>query len=540
MSLEGSEVVRGDAQTDAQTHAQDEKTNLPETQTAETAMDHGVVAQPSRKRIGDGSEDWLERGDVPTKYSSAVGLGRCARAWLVVVTLIALGSLVCAAVSIQLVKDLQSEVAELQQQSSSSSSVYVNTSQFAEVTETLEAYATRLDSLETTSATHINATQLAVLETKVDEQAINITAEIEAHKSAITTLQFHFGTPRIVDSGNHVGWYSSLSLSPSGYPVMAYYDNSNTELAFAECLDETCSNVTLRAIDTSGDNVGWFISLALTSSGIPVMSYLDVTNRHLKLAVCGDASCSASTIRTVDTNDFTGFYTSVAITSTDSPVISYHDFGNRDLKLAVCDDTTCSTATIVTVDSSGKVGEYTSIALTTDGSPVISYYDGSGDGALKLAVCGDATCSTSTIRTVDSDGNVGQHTSLVLTENDYPAISYYDVTNGNLKLAVCDDETCSTSTIRTVDDDDGDVGEYTSIRLNANSHPIISYHDATNFDVKVAVCRDATCSTSTIRTVVSDGDVGYFTSLAVTSNGSPVVSYFDNDDHNLLVVSAFI
>jgi hypothetical protein len=47
---------------------------------------------------------------------------------------------------------------------------------------------------------------------------------------------------------------------------------------------------------------------------------------------------------------------------------------------------------------------------------------------------------------------VGPSTSLQLDANGYPVISYYDRTNGNLKLAVCNDGTCSTKDITTVDD----------------------------------------------------------------------------------------
>ena len=66
-----------------------------------------------------------------------------------------------------------------------------------------------------------------------------------------------------------------------------------------------------------------------------------------------------------------------------------------------------------TVDSTDDVGRDTSLALNSSGYPVISYYDDSNKD-LKVAVCGDATCTTKTLTTVDSSGTVGYSTSLAL------------------------------------------------------------------------------------------------------------------------------
>lgn len=72
-----------------------------------------------------------------------------------------------------------------------------------------------------------------------------------------------------------------------------------------------------------------------------------------------------------------------------NPVISYWDLTNLRLKVAACTDPACSAATITPLDAVGNEFFYPSITIGTNGNPVISYR---GSAALKVAVCGNATC----------------------------------------------------------------------------------------------------------------------------------------------------
>ena len=205
---------------------------------------------------------------------------------------------------------------------------------------------------------------------------------------------------------------------------------------------------------------------------------------------------------------------------------------------------------INTVDAAGDVGQYTSLALDASGFPVISYYEAIDvtTGRLKLMHCNDVLCTgnNESIVTVDGTGatgtSVGTYTSLVLDANGFPVISYRDVTNTNLKVAHCNDVNCAgnNESIQTVDGAGGfNVGQYNSLALDASGFPVISYQDGGTFDLKLAHCNDANCagSNESIVTVVSTGAVGQYTSLKLY-NGNPVISYYDIYDVTNLDPSA--
>ena len=81
------------------------------------------------------------------------------------------------------------------------------------------------------------------------------------------------------------------------------------------------------------------------------------------------------------------------------------------------------------MDSDENIGQHTSIVLDVNGYPHITCAGVSGLKYIRW------TGLSWSIQTVDSDGSVGQHTSIALDDTDYPHISYFDYTNGDLKYA---------------------------------------------------------------------------------------------------------
>lgn len=242
-----------------------------------------------------------------------------------------------------------------------------------------------------------------------------------------------------IDTAKEVGTYSSLALS--GHTVViSYYDALNADLKLATChlQDLACTSIQTTTVDSAGD-VGQFSSLALSGSDA-IIAYYDATNFALKLARCniGGTFCEHPQTATIDIGAETGFgwYTSLALIDPDTAVVSYFDSVHGDLKLATCNlsPVLCKTHQTATVDSEGVVGLFTSIAPYGN-KAVISYYDLTNHD-LKLAVCpiAEKLCDTPVIVTLDTEGDVGKFTSIVLHGTE-ALISYQDVTKRNLKLA---------------------------------------------------------------------------------------------------------
>jgi hypothetical protein len=338
----------------------------------------------------------------------------------------------------------------------------------------------------------------------------------------------------------YAGLYTSIAIGTDGYPVISYYTSwPNYDLKVLKCDNQACSDSnTITTVDDTG-NVGQYASIAIGIDGLPVISYLDVTNYDLKVLKCDNQACSDSnTITTVDSTGDVGQYTSIAIGIDGLPVISYYDMTNGNLKVVKCGNQACSSGnTINAVDSTGDVGDYTSIAIGIDGLPVISYHDET-NYYLKVVKCGNQACSSgNTITNLDTAADAGRYTSITIGADGLPVISYHHLSYEDLKVVKCGNQACSSGNTITNLDSIGYVGRYTSITIGADGLPVISYYDESNGNLKVVKCGNQACSSgNTINAVDSTGDVGQYTSIAIGIDGLPVISYLDVTNLDLKVV----
>lgn len=120
---------------------------------------------------------------------------------------------------------------------------------------------------------------------------------------------------------------------------------------------------------------------------------------------------------------------------------------------------------------------------------------------------------------VDSRGNIGLYTSIALDSNDYPHISYYDETDGDLRYV----RWTGSGWLISIVDRAGDVGLYTSIALDTGDYPHISYYRKDSGDLKYAWFDGDQFQ---IRTIDNAGDTGLYTSIALGSDNTPRISYY--------------
>ena len=355
-----------------------------------------------------------------------------------------------------------------------------------------------------------------------------------------------------VDNGNAAGvTWQSMVLDINGYPVIAYYDSNSSQynLELIHCNDANCTggNETYASLDTTG-TVGQTPSLVLDGNGYPVIAYYDATNTDLKIIHCGNANCSSgNVINTIDGVDSVGLYPTLKLDGSGYPVISYYDTTNTSVKLAHCNDVNCSGAneSIVTLinDETDMVRHGSeSLQLDASGYPMVVYHD-DNNGDLEMIHCNDVNCvgGNETKTTIETANDVGDFASMTKDSSGNPVIVHYDGSNLGLRIVHCGNTDCSSGNVaNTINSpNNSDFGYYElDVELNASGNPVILSSQLSTWSTYLTVCNDVNCSggdeTNSIVRMGTNYSY-YYHSLALDSNSYPIISFSPNQNDLQLI-----
>ena len=197
----------------------------------------------------------------------------------------------------------------------------------------------------------------------------------------------------IIIDDSFSGKYVSLELDNQQRPTTVYY-NFAGDLALSY-LDE--NQWKKEIIDSTGwaSDQGYYPSMCIDREGKIYVAFQNHSTRKLRFATGRSGQWNVEDVEELP--GWTQYSTqNPMILMNDSiPYIAFQDAKNGDLKLTHKIDGEWLTEI---VDSSGYVGEWSSMALTPEGFPAISYYD-STNGVLKIAIA-------QSVAPIDSDNDM--------------------------------------------------------------------------------------------------------------------------------------
>jgi len=348
------------------------------------------------------------------------------------------------------------------------------------------------------------------------------------------------GASAVAINDGDVGSDSSMVLDGAGSPVVAYIDATNDDLKILRCGNAQCSSGNTVATPDSDGFVGGGPSMALDRRGHPVVSYIDYATFDLKILRCGNTTCSArNTIRSIAIEGTVGGMTSLALDSGDRPVVAFADYSSTRISVLRCATAACDGSISLVAAATPRGSDEPSLALKGNDHPVISFHS-SSNFSLNLLHCGDVSCSEGNrVVRPDSKSLVGADSSMALDSRGFPVVAYLDNWNDELLVLRCSTAICDgDNSIATVDAN-GVAGAQTSIVLDEQNKPIVSYRMAATEDLKILRCGNSTCSSQNVIAVAdSAGVVGAASSAAYTPTGGLAVSYYDTTNGDLKIYRA--
>ncbi|HKQ61655.1 MAG TPA: S8 family serine peptidase [Candidatus Polarisedimenticolaceae bacterium] len=317
-----------------------------------------------------------------------------------------------------------------------------------------------------------------------------------------------------------------------------------------------------QSVDATPEITGEYGSIALDGSGRTWIAYFDRTSGNLKLA---HRSSGGWAIETVDADpNVTGYFTALAIAADGSPRISYVDGSRAMVRYAYKSgltwtledvaDTACTLRTSLALDSTGRAyialqdcqpstqvrvygrtsswaplftqpaAASPSLRLVQD-RPRVAYFSSGTPQLHYLSASGNYPFSWSEVTVAGTTG--ADFESLAVDGQDNAWISFY--TNASpRKLRLVKRINGAWSAPEDVDASAGDVGNYSSIALDAAGRPRIAYH--ANGLLRLAEWNGASWD---LDVADAAGETGTHAALAIDASGNDRIAHFDAANGNL-------
>lgn len=281
----------------------------------------------------------------------------------------------------------------------------------------------------------------------------------------------------------------------------------------------------IETVDSTFDNSN---SLVLDSFNNPYISYSRITDTDSVTSLYYAKKTGPTWTRQA-VNQFDVWSNSIKISSSGYPQIIFQDGSGRNLKYA---NLTPAGWVVTTIDSANLVGADPSIALDSINKPYVSYlYETGSDLRYAYYVGSGGNCFSTRWQCIDVDtlGNVGWYTSIILDSSKNPHISYIDWGNQKLKYAhyVGSGGNCGSNAWQcTTIDSAVVIYGSTSIALSPDGKPHIAYgYNGVKYASYVgAGSIEANCGSGEWKCVSVEGS-GRQVSMAMDSYGNPRLAY---------------
>jgi hypothetical protein len=367
----------------------------------------------------------------------------------------------------------------------------------------------------------------------VDSQSSNIiTSNLAAQSAGTVSLNDSRFISSNVPSATQG---TAVALGQDGFARIAYTDSSGY-LRYVQCTSANCTTKNDTTVVFASSTYSPSVSMYMGQDGFARIVYYDssTATTALKFVQCTNVACSTNNINTVDTGSSVGvgYYNSAIMGQDGFARIAYYDYINKDLKFAQCTNAACSTSTITTVDSTGDVGTRPSIALGQDGFARISYYDATNT-RIKFAQCTNAACSTNVL-TVISSVYASNPYSVVAVASDGFARIVYTGSAGYVQYSRCTAADCSALVTNALSSSiQSKAPSYMTMGFASDGFARISYYTgnyvgAGGYSLYLIQCMDTSCTSSTSSLVDSSNDYdGAQSSMAIGSDDWMNISYYD-------------